>query len=89
MEIRIREKNEVDIDMPMCSPKKGLGCQSRDTKMADFHLGRKSDDGDSDFVSDAGLEGFVDIARVTGREKTKDDEDLSRWVHGEVAACLT
>jgi hypothetical protein len=45
---------------------------------ADFHLGRQSDDGDSDLISDAGLEGFVDIAWVTGRERTKDDEDLSR-----------
>ena len=44
----------------------------------DLHLGRQSDDGDSDFVSDAGLEGFVDISWVTGRERTKDDEDLSR-----------
>ena len=45
---------------------------------ADFHLGRQSDDGDSDFVSDAGLEGFVNISWVTGRKRTEDDEDLSR-----------
>ena len=43
----------------------------------DFHLCRKSDDRDSDFVSDAGLEGFVDVTWVAGRERTKDDEDLS------------
>ena len=45
---------------------------------ADLHLGRQSDDGDSDFVSDAGLEGFVNISWVTGRKRTEDDEDLSR-----------
>lgn len=54
---------------------------------ADFHLGRQSDDRDPDFVSDAGLEGFVDVTGVTGRERTKDDKDLSRGVCGEVAVC--
>ena len=43
----------------------------------DFHLGRQSDDRDPDFISDAGLEGFVDIAWVASRERTKYNEDLS------------
>jgi len=55
---------------------------------ADFHLGRQSDDGDPDFISDTGLEGFVNVTRVTGREGTKDDEDFPRGVRGEVAVCL-
>ena len=54
----------------------------------DFHLCRQSYDRDPDFVSDAGLEGFVDVTWVTGRERTKDDEDLSRGMRGEVTACL-
>lgn len=54
----------------------------------DFHLRRQGDDRDPDFVSDAGFEGFVDVTWVAGRERTKDDEDLSGGVCGEVAACL-
>jgi len=50
-----------------------------------FHLCRKSDNRDPDFVSDTGLEGFVDVTRVTSRKRTKDDEDLSRGVRREVA----
>jgi len=56
---------------------------------ADFHLGRQSDDGNTDFISDARLEGFVDVTRVTGREGTEDDEDLPGGVRGEVAVCLS
>ena len=52
-----------------------------------FHLCCQSDDRDPDFVSDAGLKGFVDVTWVAGRERTKDDEDLSRGVRGEVATC--
>ena len=33
-----------------------------------FHLRRKSDDRDPDSISDAGLEGFVDVAWVAGRQ---------------------
>ena len=54
----------------------------------DLHFCRQSDDRDPDFVSDAGFEGFVDVTWVAGRERTKDDEDLSGGVCGEVAACL-
>ena len=43
----------------------------------DFHLGCQSDDGNPDFVSDAGLEGFVNVGWVAGCERTEDDEDLS------------
>ena len=55
---------------------------------ADLHLGRQCNDGDADLVPDTGLEGFVDVPRVTGGERTKDDEDLSGGVRGEVAVCL-
>ena len=55
---------------------------------ADFHLCRQGNDGDPDLVTDAGLEGFMDVAWVTGGERTKDDEDLSGGVRGEMAACL-
>ena len=44
---------------------------------ADFHLGRQSDDRDPDFISNAGLEGFVDVSWIAGRERTEYDEDLS------------
>jgi len=54
----------------------------------DFHLRRQGDDRDPDFVSDAGLEGFVDVTWIAGCERTKDDEDLSGGVRGEVATCL-
>lgn len=54
----------------------------------DFHLCRQSNNRDPDFISDAGLEGFVDVTWITGCERTKDDEDLSRGVCGEVTACL-
>ena len=53
-----------------------------------FHLGRQSNDGDPDFVSDAGFESFVNVPWVTGGEGTKDDEDLSGGVGWKVAACL-
>ena len=54
----------------------------------DFHFCCQGDDGDPYFVSDAGLEGLVDISRVAGGKRTKDDKYLSRGVRGEVAACL-
>lgn len=54
----------------------------------DFHLGRQGNDGDPDFVTDAGLEGFMDVAWIAGGERTKDDEDLSGGVGGEVTACI-
>jgi len=54
----------------------------------DFHLRRQGDDRDSDFVADAGFEGFVDVTWVAGRERTKDDEYLPGGVRGEVAMCL-
>ena len=55
---------------------------------ANFHLCRQGNDRDPDFVSDAGLEGFMDVAWVAGSERTKYDEDLSRGVGGEVTARL-
>lgn len=35
---------------------------------ADFHLRREGNDRDPDSISDAGLEGFVDVPRVTSRQ---------------------
>ena len=55
---------------------------------ANFHLSCQSNDRDPDFIPDAGFEGFVDVTWVTGRERTKDDENLPRGVRGEVAMCL-
>lgn len=42
-----------------------------------FHFRRKSNDRDPDSISDAGLEGFVDVVWVAGRQRAEDDEDLS------------
>ena len=54
---------------------------------ADFDLSRQGDDREP-VISNTGVEGFVDVAWVTGSERTEYDEDLSRRVGAEVTACL-
>lgn len=60
----------------------------RTNVLADAHLGKQSDDIDSYPVANERVERVVNVARIARRERTKDDDDFSGRVSGQVTeAC--
>jgi hypothetical protein len=57
--------------------------------LTDGYLSGKTDDPDSYFVGDQGVDGLVDIAGVGGEEGAEDDENFSRTVTRCVAMLVS
>ena len=54
-----------------------------------LHLRRQGDHRYSNLVLHTGIDGVVNVSRVTGRQRAKDDENFARRMSGEVTATLS
>lgn len=53
-----------------------------------LHFSRQGDHGYSNFVPHASIERVVNVSRITGRQRAKDDENFARRMSGEVTVAL-